>query len=39
MSNDERPQDNDPAPANLSTSAPEPYVFRPAEFRPAAECR
>ena len=36
MSNDELPQDNDPAPANLSTSAPEPYVFRPAEFRPAA---
>jgi len=35
MNNDEHPNDNDPAPASQSTSAPEPYVFRPAEFRPA----
>ena len=35
MNNDELPNDNDPARANQSTSAPEPYVFRPAEFRPA----
>ena len=35
MSHDEIPQDPDPAPANQSTTAPEPYVFRPAEFRPA----
>ena len=35
MSTDERNQENEPAPASQSTSAPEPYVFRPAEFRPA----
>ena len=35
MSHDELPHDTDPVPANQSTSAPEPYVFRPAEFKPA----